>query len=225
MQPSAQVQDLSIWYPEQLPDNIVPYPTTILFGQPNYFGNEFCNTKNLTLVNAYDGIVFSVANGGTCPVIWNIYGTPLHKGIQLDNIVDVGRVQYLDFSPAYWAGSGLANAPAAGSAFASWIYQNGAGIVMRRNDWTNTAFVNVEGYNVGFWVSESIANPGAFPNGSNYSMNFSNCNTAVQVDGLQSVGIMFSRVNITGCASGFVLNPYSKRGAIQLHMRQWPAVC
>jgi hypothetical protein len=217
MQPSAQVQDLSIWYPEQLPDNIVPYPPAILFGQPNYFGNEFCNTKNLTLVNAYDGIVFSAANGGTCPVIWNIYGTPLHKGIQLDNIVDVGRVQYLDFSPVYWAGSGLPNAPAAGTAYASWIYQNGAGIVMRRNDWTNTAFVNVEGYNVGFWVAESVSNPGTFPNGSNYSMNFSNCNTAVQVDGLQTVGIMFSRVKITGCASGFVLSPYSKKGAVQLH--------
>jgi hypothetical protein len=217
MQPSSQVQDLAIWYPEQLPDNIVPYPPAILFGQPNYFGNEFCNTKNLTLVNAYDGIVFSVANGGTCPVIWNIYGTPLHKGIQLDNIVDVGRVQYLDFSPLYWSGSGLPNAPAAGSGYASWIYQNGAGIVMRRNDWTNTAFVTIEGYNVGFWVAESVANPGSFPNGSNYSMNFSNCNTAVQVDGLQTVGIMFSRVNISGCASGFVLNPYSKRGAIQLH--------
>ncbi|AEV98037.1 carbohydrate-binding protein [Niastella koreensis] len=216
MQPSAQVQDLSIWYPEQLPDNIVPYPTTILFGQPNYFGNEFCNTKNLTLVNAYDGIVFSEANGGTCPVIWNIFGTPLHKGIQLDNIVDVGRVQYLDFSPAYWAGSGLPNAPAAGSGYASWILQNGTGITMRRIDWTNTAFVNVEGYNVGYWVSESVANPGSFSNGSNYSLNFSNCNTAVQVDGLQSVGFLFSKVTITGCANGFFLNPYTKKGVLQL---------
>jgi hypothetical protein len=217
MLPSSCVQDLNIWYPEQLPDNIVPYPPTILFGQPNYFGNEYCNAKNLTLVNAYDGVIFSTVNGGTCPVIWNIYGTPLHTGISLDNIVDVGRIQHINFSPLYWSGSGLANAPAAGSAYASWIYQNGAGIVMRRNDWSYTSFVNIEGYKVGFWATQSVNDPNNYPNGHNYSFNFTNCNTAVQVDGLNSVGIMFSRVTITGCASGFVLAPNSKKGAIQLH--------
>lgn len=214
---SSLVQDLSIWYPEQLPDNIVPYPPTILFGQTGYFGNEYCNAKNLTLVNAYDGIIFSTANGGTCPVIWNIYGTPLHKGISIDNIVDVGRLQQIDFSPSYWSGSGLANAPTAGGSYASYIYQNGTGIDMHRNDWSYTSFVNIEGYHVGFWAAQSVTDPGNYPNGHNYSMNFSNCNTAVQVDGLNSVGIMFSRITVSGCASGFVLTPNSKKGAIQLH--------
>ena len=122
------------------------------------------------------------------------HGTPLHTGIQIDNVSDVGRIQQIDFSPSYWPGSGLANAPAAGGAYASWIYQNGTGIMMRRNDWTNTSFVNIEGYNVGYRASQSVTSPGTYPNGEQYSMNFSNCNTAVQVDGLQTVGIMFSRV-------------------------------
>lgn len=217
MQPSTLVQDMAIWYPEQMPDNIVTYPPTILFGQTGYFGNDFCNAKNVTLVNAYDGIIFSTANGGGCPVIFNVYGTPLHTGIQIDRVADVGRIQQIGFSPSYWSGSGLANAPSAGSAYASWIYQNGTGIMMRRNDWTNTSFVNIEGYNVGFRAAQSVSSPGNYPNGEHYSMTFSNCNTAVQVDGLPTAGIMFSQVTVTGCASGFVLTPNTKKGTIQLH--------
>lgn len=216
LQPSALVQDMAIWYPEQLPDNIVPYPPTILFGQKSYFGNDFCNAKNITLVNTYDGIFFSTVNTGGCPVILNIYGTPLHTGIMIDNIADVGRVEQVDLSPAYWSGSGLPNAPAAGSAYAGYIYQNGTGIMMRRNDWTYASFVNVEGYKVGFWAAQSITS-GGYPNGENYAINITNCNTAVQVDGLSNAGTMFSRVTITGCTTGFILTPNSTKGTIQLH--------
>ncbi len=217
MQTSAAVRDLAIWYPEQTPDNITVYPPTILFGQQNYFGNEFCNAKNITLVNAYDGVFFSEQNGGTCPTIFDIYGTPLHTGIMIDNIVDVGRIEQIDFSPTYWSGSGLANAPAAGSSYSNFIYQNGTGIMMRRNDWTNTSFVNVEGYNTGFHAAVSIASAGSTPNGHNYGFNFTNCKTAVYVEALNTVGIMFTRVNTVNCESGFVLAPHTNNGAVQLH--------
>lgn len=53
MEPSSAVMDMAIWYPEQLPGSITPYPPAILFGKPNYFGNDYCNTKNVTFVNAY----------------------------------------------------------------------------------------------------------------------------------------------------------------------------
>lgn len=217
MQPSAAVRDVAIWYPEQLPDNIIPYSPAIVFGTPNYFGNDFCNAKDITFVNAYDGIKFSTANGGSCPVIFNVYGTPLNKGIEIDNIADVGRLEQIGFSPAYWAGSGLANAPAAGGSYASFINQNGTGIMMRRNDWTNTSFVNIEGYNVGFRAALSQTSPGAIPNGHNYSMTFTNCNTAVYFDGLSGVGIMFTQVTAANCANGFVVGPNAGNGTVQLH--------
>jgi hypothetical protein len=106
MEPSSAVMDLVIWYPEQTPTNITPYPPTIEMGKPNYFGNENCNAKNITLINSYAGVVFSRKNGGTCPTINGVYGTPLSRGIEIDNIVDVGRIERIDFSPDYWAGSG-----------------------------------------------------------------------------------------------------------------------
>jgi len=199
MEPSAAVMDVAIWYPEQDPNNITAYPPAVQFGRPNYFGNEFCNAKNVTLVNAYTGIVFSRENGGTCPTINGVYGTPLSRGVEIDNIVDVGRVEWVDFSPAYWAGSGLPGSPQAGGAYATWINKNGTGIVMRRNDWSYTCHATVEGYRIGFHAGISVASAGATPNGHNFNFNFTNCRNGIYIDGGNSVGNMFTRMNFTNC--------------------------
>ncbi|MFY0255321.1 glycosyl hydrolase family 28-related protein [Chitinophaga sp. 30R24] len=216
MEPSSAVMDMAIWYPEQLPGSITSYPPAILFGKPGYFGNDFCNTKNVTLVNAYSGVIFSRTNGGSCPIINGLYGTPLSRGVEIDNIADVGHMESIDFSPAYWSGSGLSNAPAAGSAFESWIYQNGTGIVMRRNDWSYTSFVNIEGYNKGFHAAPSIASPGAIPNGHNYGMTFTNCKTGIYLEVVSSDGIMFARCNTVSCETGVVIAA-GTTGTAQFH--------
>ncbi|MFC5530691.1 glycosyl hydrolase family 28-related protein [Cohnella yongneupensis] len=212
---SSAVRDMAIWYPEQLPDSIAPYPPAILFGKPNYFGNEFANAKNITLVNAYSGVIFSRKNGGTAPVIQGIYGTPLSRGIEIDNIVDVGRIDFIDLSPAYWAGSGLPNSPAVGSAYEKWIYDNGTGIVMRRNDWSYTGFITVEGYSVGFLSGLSKTSEGASANGHNYGLHLIKCKTGIRFEGTSDVGVMFTNVNIEQSESGIVIDP-NRAGTIQL---------
>ncbi|WP_169513383.1 glycosyl hydrolase family 28-related protein [Flexithrix dorotheae] len=216
MEPSSAVMDLAFWYPEQVPSAIVPYPPTIEFGKPNYFGNENCNAKNITLINSYAGIVFSRKNGGTCPTINGVYGTPLSRGIEIDNIVDVGRIEWIDFSPDYWAVSGLPNSPSIDGDHKTWIYENGTGIVMRRNDWSYTCFVNIEGYNKGFHAVESITSPGAQPNGHNYSMNFANCKTGLAISSANSVGLMFTGINTVQCETGIAIEN-SSSGVVQLH--------
>ncbi|OXS61755.1 hypothetical protein B1A99_03865 [Cohnella sp. CIP 111063] len=216
LESSSTVRDVAIWYPEQTPDNIVPYPPAIVFGKPNVFGNEFNNAKNVTLVNAYSGIVFSRVNGGTGPVVSDVYGTPLSRGVEIDHIVDVGRIERIDFSPAYWAGSGLELSPAPGSAYADWIRERGTGIVMRRNDWSYTSFVTIEGYNIGFHAAPSIASPGAIPNGHNYGLNLIGCRTGIFFEGVSGEGIMFTRVRITGAENGITVGP-GTAGAIQAY--------
>jgi hypothetical protein len=216
MEPSSAVMDLVIWYPEQTATNITPYPPSVEFGKPNYFGNENCNAKNITLINSYAGIVFSRKNGGTCPTINGVYGTPLSRGIEIDNIVDVGRIEWIDFSPDYWAGSGLPNAPSLDGNHKSWIYENGTGIVMRRNDWSYTCFVNIEGYNKGFHAVESITSPGVQPNGHNYSMTFSKCKTGLAISAANSVGLMCTGIKTVKCETGIAVEN-SASGVVQLH--------
>jgi hypothetical protein len=219
MRSGAAVIGLAFWYPEQDPNNIVAYPPTIQFGQPNYFGNEFCNATNITLVNAYNGISF-YSGGGTCPTINGVYGTPLKQGIQIDRIVDIGRIDWCDFSPAYWAGSGLAGAPAlTNKTYTQWIYNNGIGIIMRRNDWSYSSYVSVEGYNMGFYATKSLqADNGTYatPNGHNYGFTFTNCQYGLYFDGNNSVGIMFTEVKTIGCQYGVYLAP-NTGGVLQLY--------
>jgi uncharacterized protein YjdB len=216
MEPSSAVQDMVIWYPEQNPDNVAKYPPTILIGEQNYFGNDYCSVKNITLVNSYAGIAYSRVNMGSCPVINGIYGTPLSRGIEIDNIADVGRIENIHFSPAFWEGSGLPYAPPAGSPVEKWILSNGTGIVMRRNDWSYTCFVNIEGYHIGMHVGPSIASPGTSANGHYYSLSFTGCNTGIYFEATSDVGIMYSRIKISNCNNGITIGPKVKF-PIQLH--------
>jgi uncharacterized protein YjdB len=216
MEPSSAVMDMTFWYPEQSSANILPYPPTIEMGKPNYFGNENCNAKNITLINAYSGIVFSRKNGGTCPTINGVYGTPLSRGIEIDNIVDVGRIERIDFSPDYWAGSGLPNSPSLDGDHNAWIYENGTGIVMRRNDWSYTCFINIHGYNKGFHAVESITSIGAQPNGHHYAMTFTKCKTGIAISAANSVGLMCTGINIIKCETGIAIEN-SASGVVQLH--------
>ena len=215
MEPAAGVMDLAIWYPEQTPDNIVPYPASIVMGKPKHFGNEYCNVKNITLVNSYIGIAISRVNGGGCPVFYDIYGSPLSVGIEIDYIADVGRIDRVDFSPAYWCGSGLPDSPAGGS-FDKWIYENGTGIMMRKNDWSYTTNITVEGYKVGFNAAPSITNEGSKPNGQNYQLKVIGCKTGIQCDAIANSGIQFTRSIIKNCENGVVVNK-GTAGALHFH--------
>lgn len=214
MEPSTALTHLSIWYPHQDPDNIKPYPPTVLYGRDGVWGNEYCNVRHVTLVNSYSGIILSRKNGGGCPNIYDVYGTPLSRGIEIDNIADVGRFEWIHFSPDYWAGSGLEGAPKPGSAYADWMYQNGTGIVMRRNDWSYTCYVDIEGYNKGFLTGSSLSGEGS-PNGHNYGFNLRNCQSGIYVDGGSSAGIMFTRAHIEDCENGVVV--VSSDGPVQLY--------
>ncbi|RFM26183.1 carbohydrate-binding protein [Deminuibacter soli] len=214
---AAAVMDLAIWYPEQTPDNITPYPPAIGYGNAalSYTSNGN-TTRNVTLVNAYSGVVCIV--GGSVPNINGLYGTPLSRGVEIDGIADVGHIESIHFAPGYWSGSGLPNAPAAGSSFESWIKQHGTGFVMRRNDWTYTSFMDIEGYHIGYHAAPSVLSPGTVPNAQNYAINLTNCETGIYAEGISGIGVLFSRVITSGCTNGLAIGGGSNSdGTLQLH--------
>jgi len=100
---SAGLNGVSIWYPEQLPNDIRPYPPTI--------GNGGGATvENVTLVNSYFGYTSYVAGTTARPFLRNVCGTPLMTGIEFDSLADIGRIESVHFAPAYWKDSGLPDA-------------------------------------------------------------------------------------------------------------------
>ena len=214
MEPSTGLYNIAVWYPEQSPDNITPYPPTILYGRRGVWGNDYCNVRNVTLVNSYSGVVVSRFNGGGCPNIFNLYGSPLSRGIEIDNIADVGRLDWIDFSPDYWSASGLPGAPAKGGAHSRYILDNATGVVMRRNDWSYTCHLSVEGYHTGFYAGQSmVGSDTSKPNGHNYDLTFTNCSEAVRLDAVANVGVMFTDVKISDCDYGIIVGEEAEAGS------------
>jgi hypothetical protein len=219
LQPSSAVRDLNIWYPEQDPNNIVPYPPAILFGQSGYWGNDYTLASNITLVNAFDGIIFSRRNGGGAPNCYGIYGTPLRRGIEIDNIAEIGRIDNVDFSADYWAGSGLPGSPSVNGPHKQYIRDNGTAVVMRRNDWSFIGKVKAEGYNIGYRMDLSYNPDGngnrTSPNGHNYGMEFIDCKYGVYAAAVAGAGMMFYDYKFTDCDYGFYLER-APGGVIQI---------
>lgn len=192
---SAGINGITIWYPEQAPDDIRPYPPTIHGG-----GNT---VENVTFVNAYIG--FTTYREGTTarPFVRNVYGTPLKTGIEYDCLADIGRIETVHFSPDYWAGSGLADAPTAGQ-HEAWIYNNGTGMIVRRIDWSYSCYVTVEGYSIGFALRPSRFD-GKYPNGQSYGFNLIDCRTGVYIEASAYAGYQFTRFDIQGAQTGVYL--------------------
>lgn len=191
----AGINGITIWYPEQQPDNIQPYPPTVHGG-----GNT---VENVTFVNSYTG--FTTYREGTTarPFVRNVYGTPLKAGIEFDCLADIGRIETVHFSPAFWAGSGLPDSPTDGR-HEAWIYSNGTGVIVRRIDWSYSCYVTVEGYSIGFALRPSRFD-GHYSNGQSYGFNLLDCQTGVYIEASAYAGYQFTRFNIQGARTGVYL--------------------
>lgn len=205
MLPTSELSNLTFWYPDQEIDNVQPYMPTVVFGKNGYWGNDYTSVRHCTFVNSYIGIQFSESQGGGCPNIFDVYGTPLCQGVSIDCLADVGRFDWLSFSPKYWADSGLEGAPSYNE-IRSYTRGNATAFVMRRNDWSYTCNLDVEGYNVGFSAERSPATvtSGTIgqPNGHNYGFNIKDCYIGVDVKYCSGSGIMFTNVNTKDCSLG-----------------------
>ncbi len=201
---AAAVVGVAFWYPEQQASQIVPYPATV-----KQFGGTGMALENVTFVNAYRGFVCG-PEGCALFFLRNLYGTVLETGIEIDGTSDIGRMEHIRFSPAYWSGSGLPNAPAANGAHARWMSENGTGIIMRRNDWSYAYNVEIEGCRYGFRALlskefESLAKGWkTYPNGNNARFRFVRCRTAIDCENLSDVGMMFDDTDIVDAEEGIL---------------------
>ncbi|MGI6264302.1 MAG: glycosyl hydrolase family 28-related protein [Acutalibacteraceae bacterium] len=98
---ASVLRDISVWYPEQVAADVQPYPATIC-------GHGHTAVLNVTLYNSYTGFYNP---GCSSMMIRGLYGTVLNLGIYGADAYDIPRIERVRFSPDYWIGSGLKNAP------------------------------------------------------------------------------------------------------------------
>jgi len=121
--------DLSIYYPEQTPDNIQPYPPTIKV----YMA---ATLRNVLLCNSYNGIEFEHYNAS---VLENVRGTVLDRGILVPFSSEFGWMRDVDFSNTYWeeaveAFEGVPMSAADRETVGTFTRQNLTGLELQRLD-------------------------------------------------------------------------------------------
>ncbi|WP_419195044.1 glycosyl hydrolase family 28-related protein [Novipirellula herctigrandis] len=188
------VKDLSIWYPQQTATNIVPYPYCLV-----QTGGDNATFENVTLVNPYQGIRIGPGSN-ELHFVHNVYGTPLSVGIRYDSTTDIGRLENVHFSPNYWCQSGLDNRPPNKAEFAEWLMANGTAIHMERSDWEYVAYINIDGYHIGYLITKGVRGAA---NAQFYGLSIRNCQTAVEVQETNPYGMVFTKCTFAGRDFGF----------------------
>jgi autotransporter-associated beta strand protein len=184
---STALRDVNIWYPNQNAASIMGYPFSIGV-------NDDCVVQNVVLLNSYQGI--ETYNGGSKHILSTIIGSPLYKGIDLDQIFDVCHAEDVRFSPNVWANSEVTNAPVLGGPQATWMRANGEGVRLRRVDGEMCMDTFISGYNVG--IEANSATNGQ-PGVTFYSGVVSNCAVALLAQDMPSAfGLMFANFTLDG---------------------------
>lgn len=206
---SAGVNGLTVYYPEQDVNNIIPYPFT--FEIPSFAGvggsiNHMAPTiKNVTLINSYKGICASVTPAGDgysaaneVLHLENIKGTALYQGMQLYNSSEYGLIRDIHFSSIYWAlAEKFTNVEI--DKIQNFTSTYGTGLLLGDLEWDTYTNITVENYSIGIHIVDGLrkyipGQPEIYFIGQFYNLNARYCKTALRVKDLYpNMG-----VNITG---------------------------
>lgn len=192
MYAGSGVENLSIFYPEQTMDDIVPYPWTIDMTQVH----GIC-VQNVRLVNSYQGIRLGNGNSNALQNIRGVVGTVLKTGLFIDYNVDICRLENILFTPRCWIGSGLSDTAGRG-AMEDYVRANATGFQIEMVDWTYLTDITVEGCAVGIHTSRStIRENGGSPNGQMYGIRLLDCVTGLYLQYVNAIGLMVTKGQIT----------------------------
>ncbi|MBO5701601.1 MAG: hypothetical protein J6S71_04115 [Clostridia bacterium] len=202
MGPSASLQNLAIWYPEQTFVNgePIPYPATV---KQEWI--DGVTVRNVTFVNSYYGFDYTGTGIYALQYTRDIYGTFLHLGYRNDRSLDIGKLENFHFSPDYWLESGLPGVPDA-ELLKTYMIRNSTGIIIERIDWTYISDIYIEGYNIGLHARRSKAADeyDGVTNGQLYNLNVTDSYTGILMEDaawLLMTGCKFSAVGNSGASA------------------------
>lgn len=197
---SAGLTGVTVYYPEQDPNDVTPYPFAVeipSFAGPDGGGGHHAATvRNLTLINAYKGICVSVTpdGGGKSAAnevlhLENIKGTALYQGMQLYNSSEVGVIRDVHFSNDYWFAAPEKYAEPDIDAINSFTRTYGTGMLLGDLEWDTYANIRVSGYKIGVRLYDGLrrfieGQPEIYFIGQFYGLYVSDCDTALRVDDL-----------------------------------------
>lgn len=176
MHDNTTLKGVVIFYPNQHPDGEpVPYPWAIAMRgkNPAVLGVE--------LLNPYNGID---ASDNERHLIRDVQGQPLRRGIFVDQIYDIGRIEDVHFNP-WWSVK---------PRLFRWQEQHGEAFIFARSDWQYVFNTFCYGYNVGY---KFIKTEAGVCNGNFLGIGADDCFTSVDVEDCAPFGLLISNGEFT----------------------------
>jgi hypothetical protein len=173
---NSTLKGVVIYYPNQNDDGEPkPYPWTIAMRGQNPA------VLDVELLNSYNGID---ASQNERHLIRNVQGQPLRRGIYVDVIFDIGRIENVHFNPWWSMKPNLYK----------WQKRHGEAFIFGRSDWQYVLNTFCFGYNVGY---KFVQTPGGVCNGNFLGIGADACFTAVVVENSAPFGVLISNGEFT----------------------------
>lgn len=172
LQTNSALQGLTVFYPDQDPEGKVPTPYPYAVAMR---GNNPA-IIDVQLLNPYNGIDVSHNQRA---LVRNIHGQPLHIGMYVDSIYDIGRIENVHWNP-WWSTS---------KDLFEWQKSNGVGFIFGKTDWHYVLNTFCFGYNVGYKFIETKR--GA-TNGNFLGIGADDCRTSLVVEQSAPMGILIT---------------------------------
>jgi len=168
---NSTLKGVVLYYPQQDPAaEPKPYPYAIVMRGKNPA------VLAVELLNPYNGID---AAHNERHLIRDVSGQPLRRGIYVDDIYDIGRIENVHFNP-WWSMK---------PALFKWQQEHGEAFVFGRSDWQYVLNTFCFGYNAGYRFIQTRA---GVCNGNFLGIGADDCFTALVVEASAPFGLLIS---------------------------------
>jgi hypothetical protein len=168
---NCTLKGVVIYYPDQKVDEEpAAYPWSVAMRGKNPAVLE------VELLNSYNGID---AMHNERHLVRDVQGQPLRRGIMIDDIYDIGRIENIHFNP-WWSLK---------PKLFQWQQAHGEAFIIGRSDWQYVFNTFCFGYNVGYKFIETKS---GVCNGNFLGIGADDCFTAVVVENSAPFGLLIS---------------------------------
>ncbi len=168
---NATLKGVVLYYPEQDPaEEPAAYPWAIAMRGKNPA------VLAVELLNPYNGID---ATQNERHLIRDVHGQPLRRGVFIDSIYDIGRVENVHFNP-WWSVK---------PKLFKWQQDHGEAFIIGRSDWQYVYNTFCFGYNIGYKFVQTKA---GVCNGNFLGIGADDCFTAVVVENSAPMALLIS---------------------------------
>ncbi len=168
---NSTLKGVVLYYPEQNVDDAPkPYPWAIAMRGKNPA------VLAVEMLNPYNGID---ATRNERHLIRDVHGQPLRRGILVDAIYDIGRIENVHFNP-WWSLK---------PKLFQWQMENGEAFIFGRSDWEYVHNTFCFGYKIGYKFTQSKT---GMCNGNFLGIGADDCYTALLVEQCAPFGLLIT---------------------------------